>query len=104
MTDSVQEIDYKALAEHWQTCYLERQDHLKYWLDRAIKMEIAIRKHWHQKGHDRCWENDEELYKLLPEYSVHGAVDRRLPSKGEFLTRCAGYYESQTKGKALPIV
>jgi len=31
------------------------------------KLANAIRKHRDQKGDDRCWMDDEELYRLLPE-------------------------------------
>lgn len=31
------------------------------------KLEAAIRKHRDQKGDDKCWLDDEELYKVLPE-------------------------------------
>jgi hypothetical protein len=30
-------------------------------------LESAIRKHRDQRGDDRCWLDDEELYKTLPE-------------------------------------
>jgi hypothetical protein len=38
--------------------------------DVVTKLDIlraGIRKHRDQKGDDRCWMDDEELYKLLPE-------------------------------------
>lgn len=31
------------------------------------KLRVAIRKHRDQRGDDRCWLDDEELYKVLPE-------------------------------------
>lgn len=34
---------------------------------RAIAAENAIRKHRDQRGDDRCWMDDEELYRILPE-------------------------------------
>src|SRR5688572_6257600 len=33
----------------------------------VLKYETAIRDHRDQKGDDRCWLDDEELYKTLPE-------------------------------------
>ena len=36
-------------------------------LHRAVAYESAIRKHRDQRGDDRCWMDDEELYKVLPE-------------------------------------
>jgi hypothetical protein len=34
---------------------------------RVLELEAAIRKHRDQRGDDRCWMDDEELYKVLPE-------------------------------------
>lgn len=34
---------------------------------RIKELEDAIRKHRDQRGDDRCWQDDEELYKILPE-------------------------------------
>lgn len=34
---------------------------------RIRRLEDAIRKHRDQRGDDRCWMDDEELYKVLPE-------------------------------------
>lgn len=36
-------------------------------VDRVQQLESAIRKHRDQRGDDRCWLDDEELYKVLPE-------------------------------------
>lgn len=33
----------------------------------AVKLVAGIRNHRDQKGDDKCWMDDEELYKLLPE-------------------------------------
>jgi len=35
--------------------------------DELVKLQNAIRKHRDQRGDDRCWMDDEELYKVLPE-------------------------------------
>lgn len=55
-------------------------------------LESGIRKHRDAKGHDRCFENDLELYKLLPESTK---IDNQLPSRAEFLEGCAKYYDGQ---------
>lgn len=34
---------------------------------RIAELEAAIRKHRDQRGDDRCWLDDEELYRTLPE-------------------------------------
>lgn len=62
----------------------------------ALKLSDAIKKHHDARGHDRCWENDNELYvaagllKATPE----------LPEKSEFLRRCNEYYEQQAEHHA----
>lgn len=39
--------------------------------NRVSELEAAIRKHRDYRGDDRCWMDDEELYKVLPEgYTV----------------------------------
>lgn len=35
--------------------------------DRVQELEAAIRKHRDYRGDDRCWLDDEELYRVLPE-------------------------------------
>lgn len=61
----------------------------------ALRAELertreAIRKHRDAKGHARCWEDDAELYAVLPEGNTG---DQTLPPKGEFLAGCSRYYE-----------
>jgi hypothetical protein len=54
-------------------------------------LEAAIRKHAQAKGHDRCWENDLELYEVIglkPE-------NPGLPCKEDFLKKCEEYYKEQ---------
>lgn len=67
-------------------------------LDENIKLKEAIRKHRSARGHDRCWENDLELYKVLGESLP---ASPQLPPKEEFLKCCQQYYEQQSK-KAMP--
>jgi hypothetical protein len=54
------------------------------------KLRHAIRHHRDMKGNDRCWMDDLELYGHLPE--GHDA-DLSLPTKEDFLRRCAAYCE-----------
>lgn len=35
--------------------------------DEVERLRAAIRKHRDERGDDRCWMDDEELYKVLPE-------------------------------------
>lgn len=52
----------------------------------------AIKKHHDARGHDRCWENDLELYSLIG-LSPEGP---EIPNGCEFAARCKAYYEQQT--------
>jgi hypothetical protein len=51
----------------------------------------AIRNHRDEKGHDRCWLDDQTLYNSLPE-GLNG-INQTLPSEKEFLTNCKKYFE-----------
>ena len=55
------------------------------------KLRNAIRNHKEQKEHDRCWLDDLELYKILPE-SISEA-EQRLQEKKEFIDNYYKYYE-----------
>lgn len=50
----------------------------------------SIRHHRDQRGDDRCWMDDQELYAVLPERKQ---ADPKLPPKEEFLGNCARYCE-----------
>lgn len=54
------------------------------------KTRDAIREHRDEKGHDRCFLDDQKLYKTLPE-AAEG--DLALPCKEDFLVNCERYYE-----------
>jgi hypothetical protein len=53
------------------------------------KLATAIRKHRDQRGDDRCWMDDYELYEALPE-GINGA-DLRLNTPDEMLACCRQY-------------
>lgn len=55
--------------------------------------ETAIRKHRDAVGHDRCFENDIELYDLLPEGCLEHPAKDTIPSEKEFLSGCKKYYD-----------
>lgn len=59
-------------------------------IDRIKELEAAIRKHRDQKGDDRCWLDDEELYNLLPE-----GFDSRQLSPEIMLKNCAKFVASR---------
>jgi hypothetical protein len=61
---------------------------------RIAELEAAIRKHREAKGHERCWENDVELYSVLKDNVI---ADPELPPQEEFFARCQEYYQCQSK-------
>ena len=52
----------------------------------VLKLRNAIREHRDQKGDDRCWMDDVELYKVLPEGVAN--VDLSLLSDEQFKRNC----------------
>lgn len=61
--------------------------------DRRIKeLETAIRNHRDQKGDNRCWLDDLELYKVLNDGK---SGDLSLPPKCEFLESCSRFWEQR---------
>lgn len=55
--------------------------------DRVWVLERAIRKHRDARGHDRCWENDKDLYNALGE----DIPERSFPPFEEAMSRCREY-------------
>jgi hypothetical protein len=59
---------------------------------RVAELERAIKRHRSRTGHDLCWENDEELWRVLGD----GArVRHHVPPWDEFMTKCAQYRKSR---------
>ena len=52
----------------------------------------AVEKHATAEGHNRCWLNDVELYKV---WDPTFEPNFKLPCKTEFLGKCDEYYEQQ---------
>lgn len=73
------------------------KDRLKL-IDRIEELEAAIRIHRNARGQDRCWENDLELYRLLPE-GLPAGYTGGMPTKEEFLAGCENYWQSQCRNK-----
>jgi len=59
-------------------------------LQQVQVLRDAIRKHRDERGHDRCWLDDQKLYQSLPEASPG---DLNLPPKEEFIANCHRYWE-----------
>jgi hypothetical protein len=55
---------------------------------------------WDARGHDRCWENDKELYRVLPDPTPDAPV--LPPTKEEMLAQCKVYVEGQFAGQMIP--
>jgi hypothetical protein len=56
------------------------------------RLRSAIRQHRDEKGHGRCWLDDQTLYRSLPETAQ---ADFTLPPKEEFLTNCEIYWRTR---------
>ena len=57
-------------------------------LDELDRLRAAIRKHRDQRGDDRCWLDDRELYAVLGDANDG---DQRLPPPEEMLECCKRY-------------
>ena len=58
-------------------------------IDEIRALQSAIRKHRDQRGDDRCWMDDEELYRVLPEGYVAPVRDTAVElDKCEQFIRC----------------
>ena len=63
----------------------------------VLRLRAAIRLHRDEKGHDRCWLDDQRLYSVLPEGVK---ADMILPCREEFLSNCARYWSSRQPPEA----
>ena len=81
---SAEQTAYDKAIE-WQTIVVNLEAE-------KARMEAAVSKHATARGHERCWENDRELYRA---FGLEPSGPD-LPSRDEFLGRCAAYYEQQT--------
>jgi hypothetical protein len=61
---------------------------------RIEELETAIRKHHSARGHDLCWLNDVELWKVLEDGDVEYPHDS-LPPCDEFITECVKYWQGR---------
>ncbi len=64
-------------------------------LDRIHELESAIKKHRDQKLDDRCWLDDQELYKVLRDGNLG---DNSVPPIDKMLENCKRYLNNRCKG------
>ena len=64
----------------------------------VLRLRKAIQKHRDATGHELCWLNDVELWKVLD--GDAGYPHDTLPVREEFLRQCARFHESRLKGTA----
>lgn len=58
---------------------------------RIAELEAAIRNHRDQRGDDRCWIDDQELYQVLGDVKANTA----LPTKEVFMENCARFHATR---------
>ncbi|NIQ80933.1 MAG: hypothetical protein GTN93_23130, partial [Anaerolineae bacterium] len=72
---------------HWKGQVAETRDLRDEQQQRIADLETAIKKHMKARGHDRCWLDDVELYRVLnPHFDK---MDLGLPALPEFMHNCA---------------
>lgn len=70
--------------------------HVERLREELVVLRNAIRAHRDERGHDRCWLDDDRLYGYLPE--AIGA-DAELPPLPEFLENCQRFWASRQQGR-----
>jgi hypothetical protein len=63
---------------------------------RILQLESAIRNHRDQRGDDRCWMDDEELYAVLGDKTQ---PEFKLPPRAVFLQNCARFFECRQRSQ-----
>jgi hypothetical protein len=61
---------------------------------RIEELEGAIRKHRDERGDDRCWMDDVELYAVVGDTTQ---PDFTLPPRAEFLGNCARFFDCRQR-------
>lgn len=62
------------------------------------RLLAAVCKHHSQRGDDRCWLDDLELYRA----AGLGPADNTLPPEAEFLANCQRFYRNRCRGGDWP--
>ncbi len=74
------------------------------WRRTALKYEAAIKNHRDQRGDDRCWLDDYELYDVLDE-GLEFKANNALPDRETFLANCERFHLCrQTAGTQLDAI
>ena len=60
-----------------------------------VKIRSAIRWHRDQVGHERCWVDDDQTYRLLPRRAPFN-----LPLRADFAARCREYRNNRCNNEA----
>lgn len=60
--------------------------------DIADKLRLAIENHRDQKADDRCWMDDQELYKVLNDGNLG---DNRVGDKAAMMVNCARFIDTR---------
>lgn len=85
------------LTDHMLKCCVESDDKVIRTLAAEVtRLREGIRNHQSKRGHEICWLNDIELWRLLDPDARY--PHKTLPVREEFLTQCAQFYESRLKG------
>jgi len=79
----------KDLEEVVENTVQYDNSYISYTICQLQLLRDAVRKHRDENGHDRCWLDDQELYKSLPEVKD---ADYQLPPRQEFLHNCSKYW------------
>lgn len=91
---------YEEVELHTTNGYLLRSVY-DLFRDEIKSLRDAIRKHRDQRGDDRCWLDDQELYKVLPEGI--GDADTRLCTPDIMLENCKRFIASR-HNPAIPYI
>jgi len=92
-----------ARKDHADTCRLTHVyaqgtnlatlGHLRHLIADWRSLRDAIRTHRDEKGDDRCWLDDQNLYATIEGDSTQERFGDRLPPRKEFLENCARFWE-----------
>lgn len=93
--DLFMEMVFWGWDRHWEPRNIERSEAriaaiIELRAGQLLGLEKGVREHRDARGDDRCWMDDEALYKLLPEGFIPPARDTAVE-----LTRCQQFIASR---------